>query len=229
MNTQNKLIFDLANIAALSKNLNLILDDQKLKTQKLDKTVIRSIADLIKVLNAKGTVKQLSPKEITDVSDLGLSLLQSLLHEYSTGELENVFNEAVIALAYWVSRHAGTINNIEITVHALASIANVYHQKPELESLYEAATFIVGAIAEKDQVASDDLQNAWRLLNINYAIIATRTHTPELMESAFVTLVKNIPKVATGFFAQGMSEMQRLNYPEHVRQVMQRYHHKYST
>ena len=45
---------------------------------------------------------------------------------------------------------------------------------------------------------------------------------PDTMEKAFQSLISD-PKDAPNFFREGMSEMERLGYPDHVREVMQRY------
>ena len=68
----------------------------------------------------------------------------------------------------------------------------------------------------------------WRLLNLNRAIVATRTHQPDIMEEAFSTLAEQLPNDAPGFFTQGMEQMDLLNYPPQVREVMDRYYRQWS-
>ena len=68
----------------------------------------------------------------------------------------------------------------------------------------------------------------WRLLNLNRAIVATRTHQPEVMEEAFSALAAQLPDDAPGFFTQGMEQMELLNYPPQVREVMDRYYKKWN-
>ena len=63
---------------------------------------------------------------------------------------------------------------------------------------------------------------------MNRAIVATRTHQPDVMEEAFTVLVRHLPEDAPGFFNQGMEQMDLLNYPPHVREVMERYYTKWS-
>lgn len=62
---------------------------------------------------------------------------------------------------------------------------------------------------------------------MNYSIIATRTHNLYLMDSAFKTLLQCFPESASGIFKQGMSKMVRLNYPQHVRVIMEIYNVQY--
>jgi len=68
----------------------------------------------------------------------------------------------------------------------------------------------------------------WRVININRSIVATRSHSPEIMDVAFQALIKNLPQDAPNFFVEGMSEMERLGYPEHVRKVMTRYYEQWN-
>ena len=48
------------------------------------------------------------------------------------------------------------------------------------------------------------------------------------MEEAFSVLTRALPEDAPGFFSQGMEQMDLLNYPRHVRDVMDRYYRKWS-
>jgi hypothetical protein len=66
------------------------------------------------------------------------------------------------------------------------------------------------------------------VLLLNQSIIATRSHNPELMEQAFATLTGKLPEDAARFFSEGMQQMDALNYPEHVRKVMEKYHRQWT-
>ncbi len=68
----------------------------------------------------------------------------------------------------------------------------------------------------------------WRVLHLNRAIVATRTHQPDVMDEAFALLTQHLPEDAADFFTQGMEQMELLNYPPHVREVMDRYYRKWS-
>jgi hypothetical protein len=54
-------------------------------------------------------------------------------------------------------------------------------------------------------------------------IVATRTHDLETMKQAFDEFLIYLPQEAPGFFAEGMKEMDALDYPPHVRRVMEFY------
>ena len=72
--------------------------------------------------------------------------------------------------------------------------------------------------------AVDDPSDPWRLLLINRAIVATRSHNPELIESAFDAVLESLPGDAPKFFAEGMEQMTILDYPDDVREVVRRYY-----
>ncbi len=72
--------------------------------------------------------------------------------------------------------------------------------------------------------ASTDPTRPWRVLLLNRAIVATRSNEPALMEEAFDALVEHLPDETSGFFREGMEQMDALNYPPRVRAVMQRYY-----
>ena len=46
------------------------------------------------------------------------------------------------------------------------------------------------------------------------------------MKSAFDELLIYLPNEAKGFFAEGMKEMAALDYPPHVREVMELYYQR---
>jgi len=66
------------------------------------------------------------------------------------------------------------------------------------------------------------------VLLLNHCIVATRSHNPELMEAAFAVLTDKLPADAPRFFSEGMQQMEALDYPGHVREVMEKYHRKWN-
>ncbi len=182
-----------------------------------------------------GIITEQSPKPpqtMTEIGEFGSHLLEKLYFESLENiEHQRMFNFLALAFAYWVARNGGSITQLQFYVAALAQTANSLRDKISLESLYEAATFIVFATSDElktaPEVAAPD--DPWKVLILNYGIIATRTHAPELMESAYKTLIQYFPDEAPPFFQQAMSEMDRLDYPQYVRNVVERYCAKYTT
>jgi hypothetical protein len=48
------------------------------------------------------------------------------------------------------------------------------------------------------------------------------------MEEAFAVLTRHLPEDAARFFTEGMQQMDALNYPSHVREVMEKYHRQWT-
>jgi len=79
-----------------------------------------------------------------------------------------------------------------------------------------------------DPVIKSDLEainpmRPWRILNLNWGIVATRSHNTELMAQVFDQMIKNIPADVQQFFDEGMQQMEIVNYPQGVRALMKRY------
>ena len=220
---------NLANEKQLVTALETLKEVLQKRATSLDSEVAESIRHLVTIINDANA--GLNTEDITEISKLGIQLLETLYFETrKTVDLQTLFNYISLAFTYWVARKGGVITQLQFPVNALAQAANTLHDKVSLESLYEAATFIISQTAESiiNDPETAAPGNPWKVLIINYGIIATRTHTPELMESAYQALIKYYPNELPGFFTQAMSEMTRLNYPSHVRSVVERYHQRYT-
>jgi hypothetical protein len=66
------------------------------------------------------------------------------------------------------------------------------------------------------------------VLLLNRGIVATRSHNTRAMEEAFAVLTQHLPEGAARFFTEGMEQMDALNYPAHVREVMEKYHRQWT-
>ena len=185
--------------------------------------------DIVEAVNLRRT--DFVVNDISDIGEHGLSLLEKFMMKAESLQLvseKNSLGQIALVIADWVIENDGTINLLEPIVDALAQAANAIQDKDQLIAL---AAFM-GEIAEacSDTIKHDlevaNMHRPWRILNINRGIVATRTHDPETMHNVFANLINALPMDAPGFFKEGMSEMVRLNYPEHVRVVMQEYFDK---
>ena len=96
-------------------------------------------------------------------------------------------------------------------VNGAASVANSLKQPGDLGQLYGLLTEVVNAVKPQisQDTASTDPTRPWRILLLNRAIVATRSHQPALMEEAFEALVEHRPDAAPGFFREGAAERWR--------------------
>ena len=176
---------------------------------------------------------QASAADVTEMGEYALELFDQSLHWANNLDLPVVFETLqlfTIAMACWIARHGGELLHLDPVVDALARAANGTQEPAELLMLYHAMGEVIDATAATIQQDLDKSSpgRPWRILHMNRAIVATRTHQPDVMEDAFTVLVTHLPEDAPGFFNQGMEQMDLLNYPPHVREVMERYYTKWS-
>lgn len=167
-------------------------------------------------------------EEVSRLGDYGITLLMDLLmwaRRLGLHEIEPEFDAIVLCFADWTVRHRGELRTIEPLVDAFANLANHSREAYTLERLTHLMTRIIHATGPMARAGVGQVFPArpWRLLNLNRGIIATRTHNAVLMEEVFEELVSNLPDDAREFFAEGMQQMETLNYPIHVRAVMTKY------
>ncbi|HEY5733642.1 MAG TPA: hypothetical protein VIU36_02660 [Gammaproteobacteria bacterium] len=193
--------------------------------------LVASLGQLREIVQ-NNTTSQLTPGEVTEIGDFSMQLLGStsaILQRMNNVELQQQNGLLAVSMALWTSANGGQINMLEPLVDTLAWLANHIEDTRQLVEL----TRVLGSLMEACSIAiSSDLDNTnpgrpWRVLNINRGIVATRSHDTRLMHEVFETLIRNLPQDAASFFQQGMSEMDRLGYPDHVRKVMQEYAEQY--
>ncbi|MCG6859754.1 MAG: hypothetical protein LJE70_00460 [Chromatiaceae bacterium] len=171
-------------------------------------------------------------KSIGTLGDHGIDLLArlavlagSLLSPQRVRDIE----ELALPFACWIARRGGELGYLEPVVNGAANLANRLVRPSELGQLYGLLTEVVNAVDPPipQEAVSADPTHPWRVLLINRAIVATRSHQPVLMEEAFESIVENLPDEAARFFREGMEQMDALNYPPQVREVMRRFHEKW--
>lgn len=162
------------------------------------------------------------------LGDHGIDLLSRLADIAETlGMIEDAraLTALTLPLACCVARGGGELTDIAPVVNAAAALANRLHDPRELALLYESIDAVVQGVspAVSEAPANTDPARAWRLLLINRAIVATRSHEILLMEAAFDALIEQCPAEAPGFFREGMAQMDAIAYPANVRALMRRY------
>ena len=200
---------------------------------KVDVEQITDTDELVKYQavnnDAEDYVKALTREEISEIGNHGLQLLDTLCEWAQALQLpyqHNQIKAIMVMVALWVARHGGELNSIESVVNTLAEIANSTSEQEALAELSYMMGELISAVSveTKFDFENIDNQHPWRVLNLNRGIIATRSHDTKIMENAFEDLIRNIPEDAETFFRQGMQQMEELNYPDHVRDVVSRYY-----
>ena len=130
-----------------------------------------------------------------------------------------------LPLACWVARRGAELCHPTAAVNAAAAWANSLKAPDELATLHGLMSEVIEALSPmltQDRDALDP-NGPWRILLLNRAIVATRSHRPALMELAFQAVVEALPMAAPDFFREALEQMEILNYPPQVRTVVQRY------
>lgn len=188
--------------------------------------------DIVASINMQASEDHIiSPREATEIGNHGFGLILKLIELMSHLDLPHRRKEVEqisLILARWILRYHGRINHLEPIVNACAQLANIIHDKDTLITLYDLMTQIIDSCSSdiKQDLDPCNQMRPWRLLHINRSIVATRSQRPDIMKTAFDELLIYLPNEANGFFAEGMKEMAAMDYPPHVREVMESYYQR---
>tara|TARA_R110002049_G_scaffold252264_1_gene426903 strand:+ start:38737 stop:39474 length:738 start_codon:yes stop_codon:yes gene_type:complete len=204
--------------------------------QPLDSKIIEGLIQLYTIgttIEDATSGKDIDPDDITQVGEYGFNLLTELLRWAQLNhrlDFTKTAQKLILSLSLWITKHQGELRTLEPVVDALAKTANKTSDSKQLIQLVGMMDKIIDACSST--IRNDHEQNnplrPWRVIHLNRAITATRAHDTELMRHVFQQLVKAFPLDAANFFAEGMHQMDRLEYPTDVRQVLQEYFNKYS-
>jgi len=169
----------------------------------------------------------LSDDEISEIGDFALGFLGAIVErvESASGHQNRDLTRLAIPISLWIARQGGHISKLELVVNSLAAWANELQDTLQIAELARVTREIIDAAS--DELRKDlELTNPmrpWRIINLNYGIVATRSQDPALMDEAFAVLVENLPQDAREFFREGMQQMDIVGYPEEVREVVEKY------
>ena len=171
--------------------------------------------------------------DATELGEYALQLhasLATLASRSGQDDHRNAIAVLAVELALWIAAHGGQIDSLEPVVDGLAIIANSNMDPAELLALSDVMGHISDAVAP---LIREDLERInpgrpWRVLLLNRGIVATRSHSPDIMEAAFAVLTRYLPEDAARFFTEGMEQMAALNSPPQVRKVMEKYHRQWT-
>ena len=169
----------------------------------------------------------LEEKDISKIGQYTLDLLEGMVAyvQNKTGEQNRELIRLSVPVSLWVARHGGKLSQIDMLVNSLAGYANEISEPHVLAQLATVIKEVLDACDDdiRHDVEQTNMMRPWRVLNLNYGIVATRSHQPELIEQAYDALVKNLPQDARQFFKEGMQQMDIIGYPDEVREVVERY------
>lgn len=187
----------------------------------------RAEADFETHARNRDTAPPLTADEVNEIGDYALSLIEALVsnEQAVTGHQNRDLMRLTIPVSVWVADRGGRLQQIELVVNSLAGYANELKDTLQLQELCRVMEKIINATDEniRRDLEQTNPMRPWRILNLNYGIVATRSHNTSLMEQAYDTLVKNLPQDARQFFREGMQQMDIIGYPDEVRAVVLKY------
>lgn len=195
---------------------------------------LAGVMRMIEQADDPATAQDQEHRDIHTLCEYGLQLLTSLsgtaaalgLEDHAQG-LENL----CLPTAVWGARHGGEIRALRPVVNAIAFFANNSDDPEFMAQLLGLSNEVFEAVTPRiaEDPDHEDPSRPWRLLLLNRAIIATRSRQPTLMEPVFDSLVELLPEDAQEFFSEGMEQMDIIDYPQAVRDIMSRYYLLYRT
>ena len=217
-------------VEALSLSLKADSDDESKKLL----TVMDAFRQNIQIMqrldsDAKNNNEyEISVEEVTEIADFALSLLDEVANACASRGLQNEMvkvHRLSLPIVIWLKQYKGVLKKLDIVVNAIASYANTLKDAESLQAL----CILIGNVIEvtdiliKHDLEANNAMRPWRVLNLNWGIVATRTHNTDLMEQVFDQLITNIPDDVQQFFNEGMQQMDIVGYPKPVRNVMEKY------
>ncbi|MEM7562281.1 MAG: hypothetical protein AAF353_04420 [Pseudomonadota bacterium] len=216
-------------LLALPERIDVYLDDEY--RDGLDVLMSRFVEffNIVASVNLRANEdKIIDAQEATQISDYGFVLLLKLIDLMNKLDLPHrrkELEQISLIFARWTISYQGRINYLEPVVNAIAQLTKILQDKQALLALSDLIADIVNHCApelKNDDIDSEEYQ-PWRLLHFNRGIVAVRTHDLDVMREAFEEFLEYLPQEANGFFAEGMKEMESVEYPAHIKEVMEFY------
>ena len=175
----------------------------------------------------------LEEKDISKIGQYTLDLLEGMVAyvQNKTGEQNRELIRLSVPVSLWVARHGGKLSQVDMLVNSLAGYANELTEPHMLADLAAVIKEVIDACDNeiRRDIDQSNMMRPWRVLNLNYGIVATRSHRPELIEQAYDALIENLPQDARQFFKEGKQQMDLIGYPEEVREVVERYNNMWGS
>jgi len=174
----------------------------------------------------KDNISQIGEQTINCLIELG-----AWAERLNLQQEKSMLEEVAFAVAHWVIRHQGEIRSLEVIVNTLATKANRTSDTAELISLFHVMNDVIEhtSAEQKNDLDKSDPARPWRMLNFNFAIVATRTLNKDLMIKAFDTLGRNLPEDCPQFFEEGLKQSEKEVYGPEIKLMMAEYFKKWAT
>ena len=171
---------------------------------------------------------RLKPDEINELGEYGLTLLEEMsafAEDLGLGDIANSIEDLAFPFAIWLARNEVELKNITPVVNALSRKVNVITETHMMRQLFNYTNEIIDCLNPDipQDTEKNDPQRPWRVLVINRALLAARSHDIDLMKNAFDFLSEQLPEEAASFFEDSVEQMHLARYPEPVKELIQHY------
>ncbi len=189
------------------------------------------LLELLEIIERQGIEEALSNEnvDLNELGDYAIQILNDLASVASSLSLEQESHQLealTLPMALWIARQGGELRLLAPIVNALARLASSLKDPQSLGQLYQLSGEVQQAVdpATRQDREQTNPHHPWCRLLMNRAMIATRSHQANLIEQAYDELLQALPEEAPRFFEQGMQQMELLNYPRVVRQIIEKYY-----
>lgn len=186
--------------------------------------LVEALEQCIGIVAEPNAAARLSARELREFGTHALNCVSDLALWAAHLELDAeraAVEDLALEFARWLLAFDVSITVLEPEVNALARRANGTHDPEQLVPLAILARSLVAAAAPAARTDTSG-SNAWQTLNFNYAIIATRTQRPELMEDAYDWLETTLPEQCAAFFEEGVRESRKAVYGPQVAEPLRK-------
>ena len=169
--------------------------------------------------------------ELADYCIRCLAELRNWLDRLELSACAPALDSIIVGSALWAMRHECEVSTPEPVVNALAYTANDATSKQELAAVYGLMQGLIQAVPEaiKADLEKSNPQRPWRILLVNFAIVAVRTQDVPMMLHAFDALGKYLPEECPGFFAEAAQQAQHAAFGDEVRGLLEAEQSKWTT
>ncbi len=177
---------------------------------------------LDKQYGSEGPLPLEDASEVADHCIRYLAELGNWLPRLSLGKYQGDLDYTMVGVALWAVRHECDIGVPEPIVNALAIRANDAGSKEELAAVYGIQQGVLKHMAPRFQhdLEKSNPQRPWRILNLNFAIVAIRSQDMRMMSYAFKTLGDHLPEECAGFFEEAIRLAQHPAFSDEVKDIL---------
>jgi len=160
--------------------------------------------------------------ELADYCIRCLAELRNWLDRLELAALTPEFDKLIIGTTLWAIRHECEVTTPEPAVNALAHMANDAKTRQDLAAIYGLMQGLILALPMliKSDLEKSNPNRPWRILLVNFAIIAVRTQDVPMMQYAFDTLGTYLPEECQGFFAEAVRQAEHPGFSDEVRGLL---------